>query len=157
MVDRRAVGAARGPGANRSRVIGGKTPTPARRAHRPRASATERDRIPKLVVQGVDHNAERDVALELGGAPVERLLSPDAELRQQPGLADPRLANQLNGPRLAGIPPRSSPRSISASSPARSTSTPDRCRALVLIVVPRREPTPSPHGTQARHGENRGL
>jgi hypothetical protein len=48
---------------------------------------------PEVVVQGVDHNAERDVALELGCAPVKHqsaaLLSADAKLCQQPGLADP--------------------------------------------------------------------
>jgi hypothetical protein len=59
-----------------------------------------------VIVQGIDHQPDRRIALELSGAPVEHqpgaLLGAAAKLCQQPRLADPRLASQVDKPRLAG-------------------------------------------------------
>jgi hypothetical protein len=63
----------------------------------------------QVVVEGIDDQTERDVALELGCPAVEDeitpVLPPPAQLRQQARLADAGLADNLNQPRLpAGQP-----------------------------------------------------
>ena len=53
----------------------------------------------QVVVERVDDQPERDVALELGGAALEHQVAPvlalAAKLREQPGFADARLADEL--------------------------------------------------------------
>jgi len=63
----------------------------------------------RIVVERVDHDAERQPELELGGAAVEHevvpRLRPSRKLEQQARLADPRLPENLDRPRLAGREP----------------------------------------------------
>jgi hypothetical protein len=58
-------------------------------------------------VDGVDHHAEREVALELGGAAVEHdvmaLLGAPTELREKARLPDARLPFDRQAERLAGV------------------------------------------------------
>ncbi len=70
---------------------------------RPQDSRLER---PQVVVEGVDDQPERNVALELRRAPIENqiavILAPAAQLSQQSRLADPRLTKDLHEPGLPG-------------------------------------------------------
>ena len=57
-------------------------------------------------VESVDEDPERDVSFELGGRPAQHDVPPGIrairQLSQQPGLADPRGADDLDGPRVSG-------------------------------------------------------
>jgi hypothetical protein len=105
---------------------------------------------PEVVVQGVDHNAERDVALELGCAPVKHqsaaLLSADAKLCQQPGLADP--GSPTSWTNHGSRNPNRAPLKLGDFTPG-PTGVRDRCRSLVLMVGARAGPI-SPHDAEAR-------
>jgi len=63
----------------------------------------------EIVVEGVDDEPERDVALELGRPPIQYEISPVlgtlAKLGQQAGFTDPGLADELHEPWLAGGEP----------------------------------------------------
>ena len=59
----------------------------------------------EVVVERIDHQAERDVALELGRAPgqdeIAAVLTVPTQLGEQTRLADPGLADDLDAPGLA--------------------------------------------------------